>query len=69
MRPKTKKTKTKPRFTTKQIEHRLLAVLAPILEHHGGSAHTFHEWTLAGHGIVLKLANSQEFWLTVAESV
>ena len=40
----------------------------PALEAKGGSAHTFAEWTLAGHGIVLVLSTGQEFWLTLAEA-
>ena len=34
----------------------------------GGSAHTFADWTLSGHGIVLVLSTGQEFWLTLAEA-
>jgi hypothetical protein len=38
------------------------------LEAKGGSAHTFADWTLSGHGIVLVLSTGQEFWLTLAEA-
>ena len=38
------------------------------LEARGGSVHSFAEWTLAGHGIVLVLSTGQEFWLTLAEA-
>ena len=57
-----------PNFTVQQIESRLVAVLAPVLQAKGGSAYTFAEWTLAGHGIVLGLSAGQEFWLTLAEA-
>jgi hypothetical protein len=57
-----------PNFTVQQIENRLVAVLAPALQAKGGSAHTFAEWSLAGHGIVLVLSTGQEFWLTLAEA-
>ena len=71
-RPETKKTKPEaapsPNFTVQQIENRLVAVLAPALEAKGGSAHTFADWTLSGHGIVLVLSTGQEFWLTLAEA-
>ena len=71
-RPETKKTEPEatptPNFTVQQIENRLVAVLAQALQAKGGSAHTFAEWTLAGHGIVLRLPNGQEFWLTLAEA-
>ena len=55
-------------FTVQQIEDRLVAVLAPALQARGGSVHSFAEWTLAGHGIVLRLPNGQEYWYTVAEA-
>ena len=55
-------------FTVQQIEDRLVAVLAPALQARGGSVHSFAEWTLAGHGIVLVLSTGQEFWLTLAEA-
>ena len=72
-RPETKKTETlrprpRPTLRSTQIENRLVAVLAPALQAKGGSAHTFAEWTLAGHGIVLVLSTGQEFWLTLAEA-
>jgi hypothetical protein len=55
-------------FTVEQIENRLVAVLAPALRAKGGSVHSFGEWTLPGHGIVLVLSTGQEFWLTLAEA-
>ena len=57
-----------PTLRYKQIENRLVAVLAPALEARGGSVHSFADWTLAGHGIVLVLSTGQEFWLTLAEA-
>ena len=57
-----------PHFTVQQIENRLVAVLAPVLQAKGGSVHSFAEWTLAGHGIVLVLSTGQEFWLPLAEA-
>ena len=45
-----------------------MRVFAPALEARGGSIHSFAEWTLAGHGIVLVLSTGQEFWLTLAEA-
>jgi len=38
------------------------------LEAKGGAAHTFADWTLSGHGIVLRLLNGQEFWLPISEA-
>ena len=71
MNTKIKKTEPEatptPNFTVQQIESRLVAVLAPVLQAKGGSVHSFAEWTLAGHGIVLVLSTGQEFWLTLAE--
>ena len=69
-RPETKTTEPEatPHFTVQQIENRLVAVLAPALQAKGGSAHTFAEWALSGHGIVLVLSTGQEFWLTLAEA-
>ncbi len=55
-------------FTVHQIENRLVAMLASALQARGGSVHSFAEWTLAGHGIVLVLSTGQEFWLTLAEA-
>ena len=55
------------RFTPQQVERSVLKALAPALEAKGGSVHSFAEWTLAGHGIVLVLSTGQEFWLTLAE--
>ena len=56
------------RFTPQQVERSLMKTLAPALEANGGSAHTFSDWTLSGHGVVLQLPNGQEFWCTVAEA-
>ena len=56
------------RFTPQQVERSLLKAFAPALEARGGSVHSFAEWTLAGHGIVLVLSTGQEFWLTLAEA-
>jgi hypothetical protein len=71
MNTKTKKTKpTKAemkRLTPQQVERSLLKTLAPALEAKGGSAHTFADWTLSGHGVVLRFPNGQEYWCTVAE--
>ena len=62
-------TKAQPKhFTPQQVERSLLKALAPALEAKSGSAHSFAEWTLAGHGIVLVLSTGQEFWLTLAEA-
>jgi hypothetical protein len=71
-RPETKTTEPEatptPNFTVQQIENRLVAVLTSALQARGGSVHSFAEWTLAGHGIVLVLSTGQEFWLTLAEA-
>ena len=56
------------RFTAQQVERSLLKALAPALEAKGGAAHTFSDWTLSGHGVVLQLPNGQEYWCTVAEA-
>ena len=74
MNTKTKKTKNQRttaeagRFTPKQVERSLLKANAPALETKGGSAHTFADWTLSGHGVVLRFSNGQEYWCTVAEA-
>jgi hypothetical protein len=57
-----------PDFTVRQVEDRLVAVLTAALQARGGSVHSFAEWALAGHGIVLVLSTGQEFWLTLAEA-
>ena len=54
-----------PGFTLEAVERSVLKALAPALEAKGGSVHSFAEWTLAGHGIVLRLSTGQEFWLTL----
>ena len=56
------------RFTAQQVERSVLKVLAPALEAKGGSAHTFANWILCGHGLVLRLPNGQEYWCTIAEA-
>ena len=62
-------TKAEPkRFTPQEVEWSLLKALAPALEAKGGSAHTFADWTLSGHGVVLRLPGGQEYWCTVAEA-
>ena len=74
MNTKTRKTnngntKGEPKsFTPQEVERSVLKALAPALEARGGSVHSFAEWTLAGHGIVLVLSTGQEFWLTLAEA-
>jgi hypothetical protein len=56
-------------WTARQVEQSVLRTLAPALEAKGGSAHTFDDWTLNGHGVVLCLPNGQEFWLPISEAV
>ena len=56
------------RFTPQQVEHSVLRALAPALEAKGGSAQTFADWTMNGHGVVLRLPNGQEFWLPISEA-
>jgi hypothetical protein len=56
------------RFTPQQVERSLFKALAPALEAKGGSAQTFADWTLSGHGVVLKLSSGQEFWLPISEA-
>ena len=74
MNTKTRNTKNQPtkaeaiRFTPQQVERSVFKALAPALVAKGGSAHTFDDWTMSGHGVVLRLANGQEFWCTVAEA-
>ena len=55
-------------FTPQQVEHSVLKALAPALEAKAGSVHSFSEWTLSGHGVVLRLPNGQEYWCTIAEA-
>ncbi len=62
-------TKGEPKhFTPEQIEKRLVAVLSPALLAKSGVVFTFAQWTLPGHGIVLKLSSGQEFWLPISEA-
>jgi len=62
-------TKDEPKiFTPQEVERSLFKALAPALEAKGGSAHTFADWTLSGHDIVLRLLNGQEFWLPISEA-
>jgi len=55
-------------FTSQQIEHRLVAVLGPALHGKSGHVFTFAEWTLPGHGVVLRLSSGQEFCLSITEA-
>ncbi len=55
-------------FTPQEVQNSVLKVLAPALATKGGSAHTFDEWTMSGHGVVLRLPNGQEFWLPISEA-
>jgi hypothetical protein len=55
-------------WTPRQVEQSVLRALASVVEARGGSAHTFAEWTLSGHGVVLRLPNGQEYWCTIAEA-
>ena len=60
--PKNQQSKAEPkRFTPQQVEQSVLKALAPALEAKGGSAHTFADWTMNGHGVVLRLPNGQEY--------
>lgn len=74
MNTKTRKTnngntKGEPKsFTPQEVERSLFKALAPALEAKGGSVHTFADWTLSGHGVVLRLPNGQEYWCTIAEA-
>ncbi len=62
-------TKGEPKsFTPEEVERSVLKALSPALEAKGGSAHTFADWTLSGHGVVLRLPNGQEFWLPISEA-
>lgn len=67
--PKHQQSKAEPKhYTPQQVEQSILKALAPALEAKGGSAQTFADWTLNGHGVVLRLPNGQEYWCTVAEA-
>ena len=55
-------------WTAGQVEQSVLRTLAPALEAKGGSAHTFADWTLNGHGVVLRLPNGQEYRCTIVEA-
>ena len=60
--PKNQQSKAEPKhFTPQQVEQSILKAIAPALAAKGGSAHTFDDWTLSGHGVVLRLPNGQEY--------
>src|SRR5271166_2028634 len=46
------------KWTPRQVEQSVLRALAPVVEASGGSTCTFADWTLSGHGVVLRLPNS-----------
>jgi hypothetical protein len=74
MNTKTRKTnngstKGEPKsFSPQEVERSLFKALVPALEARAGSVHSFADWTLSGHGIVLRLPNGQEFWLPISEA-
>ena len=56
------------KWTPRQVEQSVLRALAPVVEASGGSACTFADWTLGGHGVVLRLPSGQEYWCTIVEA-
>ncbi len=55
-----------PQFTPRQVEKALVATLCPALAAKGGTALTFSERSMTGHGLVLRLSNGQEFWCSIS---
>jgi len=61
--------KAEKRFTTSDVEYSVLKALEPVLLAREGTVYSFADWTMAGNGIVVVLANGQEFRMEIVEAV
>ena len=61
--------KVEKRFTASDVEYSVLKALEPVLQSRKGTCHSFADWTMAGNGIVVVLANGQEFRMEIVEAV
>ena len=61
--------KAEKRFTASDVEYSVLKALEPALQARKGTVYSFADWTMAGTGIVVVLANGQEFRLEIVEAV
>ena len=50
-------------------EYSVLRALTPALLARAGTCYSFADWTMAGNGIVVVLANGQEFRMEIVEAV
>ena len=57
------------RFTPVDVEYSVLRALTPALLARAGTCYSFADWTMAGNGIVVVLANGQEFRMEIVEAV
>jgi len=57
------------RFTPVDVEYSVLRALTPVLLARAGTCYSFADWTMAGNGIVVVLANGQEFRMEIVEAV
>ena len=56
-------------FTPVDVEYSVLRALTPALLARAGTCYSFADWTMAGNGIVVVLANGQEFRMEIVEAV
>ena len=61
--------KAEKRFTASEVEYSVLKALEPVLLAREGTVYSFADWTMAGNGIVVVLANGQEFRMEIVEAV
>ena len=61
--------KAEKRFTASDVEYSVLKALEPALQAREGTVYSFADWTMAGSGIVVVLANGQEFRMEIVEAV
>ena len=61
--------KAEKRFTASDVEYSVLKALEPVLLARAATCYSFADWTMAGSGIVVVLANGQEFRMEIVEAV
>ena len=57
------------RFTASDVEYSALEGSGTSLRARAGTCYSFADWTMAGYGIVVVLANGQEFRMEIVEAV
>ena len=51
------------------VEYSVLKAMTPVLLAREGTVYSFADWTMAGNGIVVVLANGQEFRMEIVEAI